>query len=469
MTRRTFFIAFICVYLVMTLGPVDNSRAQESSKVMSLKDCMEYAISNSTKTRIQQAASGDARIARRDAILQAFTPNLSGSTYAYYNFGRSIDPQTNTYFTQTSFHNSYSVSAGFDLFNGFQAVNNLKISKTGLAISESQEKQVEADICLAVMEAYYNVVYYKRLADIYEEQVGAAELALKKAMRQEELGQKGHADVVQMEADLADRKYDLTNVRNSYKDQLMTLGDLMFWPPEEELVVDTEMPGQAGHDRGVGRALNENVIPGLTGDPSVTDIIAFAMENNPQIKIAEGTMLNAKRELSTTKGQLLPTLGLYAGWSSTYYTYQGAQTNPFRDQFKNNGGEYVEVSMSIPIWGKMQKRSRIAKQRNALTKATAEYDQKRRDVESEVRRAIQDRDGSEAAYDQARYKSEVQEEAYNLNLKKMEQGLISPLELQTATNNYLKSKADEMNSLYKYLIKDAVVKYFGGVEYINQE
>ena len=461
MRRKTLFIAFICVYLVMTLGPVDNSWAQESSKVMSLKDCMEYAISNSTKTRIQQAASGDARIARRDAILQAFTPNLSGSTYAYYNFGRSIDPQTNTYFTQTSFHNSYSVSAGFDLFNGFQAVNNLKISKTGLAISESQEKQVEADICLAVMEAYYNVVYYKRLADIYEEQVGAAEMALKKAVRQEELGQKGHADVVQMEADLADRKYDLTNVRNSYKDQLMTLGDLMFWPPEKELVVDTNV-------RSFAPAQDDNSVILREQKATEESVIAFALENNPQIKIAEGTMLNAKRELSTTKGQLLPSLGLYAGWSTTYYTYQGAQTNPFRDQFRNNGGEYVEMSMSIPIWGKLQKQSRIAKQRNALTKATAEYDQKRRDVESEVRRAIQDRDGSEAAYDQARYKSEVQEEAYNLNLKKMEQGLISPLELQTATNNYLKSKADEMNSLYKYLIKDAVVKYFGGIEYINQ-
>ena len=461
MRRKTLFIAFICVYLVMTLGPVDNSWAQESSKVMSLKDCMEYAISNSTKTRIQQAASGDARIARRDAILQAFTPNLSGSTYAYYNFGRSIDPQTNTYFTQTSFHNSYSVSAGFDLFNGFQAVNNLKISKTGLAISESQEKQVEADICLAVMEAYYNVVYYKRLADIYEEQVGAAEMALKKAVRQDELGQKGHADVVQMEADLADRKYDLTNVRNSYKDQLMTLGDLMFWPPEKELVVDTNV-------RSFADAQDDNTVILREQKATEESVIAFALENNPQIKIAEGTMLNAKRELSTTKGQLLPSLGLYAGWSTTYYTYQGAQTNPFRDQFRNNGGEYVEMSMSIPIWGKLQKQSRIAKQRNALTKATAEYDQKRRDVESEVRRAIQDRDGSEAAYDQARYKSEVQEEAYNLNLKKMEQGLISPLELQTATNNYLKSKADEMNSLYKYLIKDAVVKYFGGIEYINQ-
>jgi len=436
----------------MTLGFQVTSRAQESSKPMTLKECMEYAISNSTKMRIQQASSSDARIARRDAILQAFTPSLSTGTNAYYNFGRSIDPQTNTYFTQTSFHNGYSLSAGIDLFDGFSAVNNLKISKTGLAISESQERQVEADICLAVMEAYYNVVYYKRLVSIYEEQIGTAEMALRKAEKQEELGQKGHADVVQMRSELADRQYDLTNMRNSYKDQLMTLGDLMFWPMEEELVIDTNVRSFAP----------------VQDDTIEESIISYAMENNPQLLIAEGTMLNAKRALNTTKWQLLPSLSVYGGWSTTYYTYAGSQTASFRDQLKNNGGQYVQMSMSIPIWGRMQKQSRIAKQRNALAKATAEYDQKRRDVESEVRRAVQDRDGSEAAYEQARYKSEIQEEAYNLNLKKMEQGLISPLELQTATNNYLKSKADEMNSQFKYLIKDAVVRYYSGVEYVNQ-
>ena len=449
MTKNPFIIN-VCVYCVTALGFATGLQAQEPSKVMTLKDCMEYAISNSTKLRIQQAATGDAKIARRDAVLQAFTPSLSSSTYAYYNFGRSIDPETNTYFTQTSFHNSYGVSAGFDLFNCFQAVNNLKISKTGLAISKSQEKQAEADICLAVMEAYYNVVYNKRLADVYEEQVGAAELALKKAQRQEELGQKGHADVVQMEADLADRKYDLITVRNSYKDQLSTLSDLMFWPEDEELVIETSLPGWS------------------TSIASVEDVVDYALENNPSVNIAEWTMQNAKKELSTTKWQLLPSVGVYAGWNTSYYSIQGSQTKTFRDQFKNNGGEYVEMSVSFPIWGRMQKQSRIAKQRNALTKATAEYDQKRRDVESEVRRAIQDRDGSAAAYEQASHKSEVQAEAYNLNLKKLEQGLISSLEFQTATNNYLKSKADEMNSLFKYLIKNAVVRYYNGEEYINQ-
>ena len=394
-----------CVVTALALAETVSASGQTT---MNLNDCMRYAISNSTKVRIQEAAIGDARIARRDAALTLFTPQITAQTYAYYNFGRSIDPQTNTYFNTTSFHNNYGVSAGYDLFDGFKAVNNYRISKTGMLIADSQEKQVEADICLAVMEAYYNVVYYKRLCDVYEEQVAAAEQALAKAKRQEELGQKGHADVIQMEADLADRQYDLTNTYNKYLDQKMTLSDLMFWPMDEELVIDTSMP--------VWQI-----------EPVATEsVVDFALEHNPGIRMASWKELNAKRELSTAKWQVLPSIGLYAGWNTSYYTYQGAATSPFWNQFRNNGGEYVEVSLQIPIWNRLAKASAISKKRNALQKATAELDQKRRDVESEVRRAVQDRDGSAIAYQQAQRKAEVQAEAYTLNLKKLEQGLISP-------------------------------------------
>ena len=434
---------------------------------MSLKDCMEYAISNSTKIRIQQAAIGDAQIDRRDAALKLFTPQITAQTYAYYNFGRSIDPQTNTYFNTTSFHNNYGVSAGYDLFDGFQAVNNYKISKTGLLIADSQEKQVEADICLAVMEAYYNVVYYKRLCDVYEEQVSTAGQALTKARRQEELGQKGHADVVQMEADLADRRYELINTRNLYEQQRMTLADLMFWPVDEELNIVTDFRSFAAAQDD-NRSGQEGGAVILREPATEESIIDFALEHNPGVRIARWQQLNAKRQLNTSKWQLLPTIGLYAGWSTSYYTYQGSQTASFANQFKNNGGEYVQISLQIPIWNRLSKYSAISRRRHALDKATAELDQKRRDVESEVRRAIQDRDGSAAAYQQAQRKAEVQSEAYSLNLKKLEQGLISPLEFQTASNNFLKAQADEMYSLFSYLIKQAVVRYYNGVEYVNQ-
>ncbi len=447
--------------MVMVSGLASGMPAQAlEARVMTLRDCMEYAISNSTKVRIQQAEIGDARIARRNAVLKAFTPSVGGSTYAYYNFGRSIDPETNTYVTETSFHNGYSLSAGIDLFNGFSAVNNLKISKTALAIGQTQEKQVEADICLAVMEAYYNVVYYKRLVDIYEAQAVSSGEALNRLRRQEELGQKSHADVVQAEAELSDRQYDVINAKNIYNEQLMNLSDLMFWPVEEELVIDTGISGLNGHDA--------TVIPGLAGD--MESVVDFALEHDPSVKIAGWQAENARRELSTARWQLLPRLSLNTGWSTSYFNYPGQDLHlePYRDQLRNHQGEYIQFSMSIPIYDRLQGHDNVARKRNALKKLTAQYDQKRRDVASEVRRAVQDCEGAAAAYGQAIRKVRVQEEAYHMNAKKMEQGMISSIEFQTATNNYLKAQADEMDSLLKYLIKQAVVRYYNGVEYINQ-
>ena len=54
--------------------------ALQGQEVMTLKDCMEYAVSNSTKMRIQQADTRDAQMERRSAILEAFTPSVSAGS-----------------------------------------------------------------------------------------------------------------------------------------------------------------------------------------------------------------------------------------------------------------------------------------------------------------------------------------------------------------------------------------------------
>ncbi len=445
----------LCISSLLLALAVLSAAAQGGS-AMSLKDCMAYAVSNSTKVRIQQAATGDAQIARRDAILAVFTPTVSATTYAYYNFGRAIDPETNTYINTTSFHNSYGVTAGYTVFDGFEAVNNLKISRTSLAMGYSREEQVEADICLATMEAYYNAVYYSKIVDIYTSQVQTAESSLQLVRKQEALGVKGYADVVQTEADLADRQYSLINARNMLSDAMISLQDVMFWPLDSVLVIDTEFA-------------DTDALAWDSGSDT-EQIVDYAQSNQPSAKIALGTMDNARLELKTAKWQLLPTLSFYAGWSTTYYEYPGIrETDPFRTQFGNNGGEYVELALSIPIFNRLKGWSNISRKKHAYEKASAEYDQKMRDIEAEVRRAVQDRDGAAASYLQAQRKSEVQEEAWRLNTRKYEQGLISGIEYRTATDNYLASRADKLNSMFKYLIKKSVVEYYGGTDYINQK
>ena len=456
--KHNFFI------LMMFLGALNQVKAQDTT-AMDLKACMHYAVEHSTKIRIQQADNRDAQIDRRDAILAAFTPEISGNTYAYSNFGRSIDPETNTYIRTTSFHNGYSLSGGIVLFNGFQAVNNLKITKTAKLMGFTKEQQLEDQICLATMEAYCNVLYHTELEKALQAQVATAEKSVQLATRQEQLGQKSHADVVQMQSDLAERQYQLTTCRNNLNNAMITLKDVMFWPIEEPLKID-------------GLAVGLSQIPlskGAGGFGSRTDeisqMVEFAKTNMPSVLLAEGTMKNACLALKTARWQLVPTLSLYGGWSTSFFTYPGMEgyvPTPYFNQLKNNSGEYVQLSLSIPIFDRLSKHSNIARKKNAYDRAQADYEQTLQTVEAEVRRAIADRDGSADALRQAATRTYLQNEAFALNTTRFEQGLISSIEYQTASNNYLNALAEHLNARLQYFIKNSVVNYYGGTPYIEQ-
>ena len=458
-TKHTFFIL-----MMLVPGALNHVKAQDTV-TMDLKACMRYAVEHSTKIRIQQADNRDAQIDRRDAILAAFTPEVSGGTYAYANFGRSIDPETNTYIRTTSFHNGYSLSGGINLFNGFQAVNNLKITKTAQLMGFTKEQQLEDQICLATMEAYCNVLYYTELEKALQAQVATAEKSVQLAKRQEHLGQKAHADGVQMQSDLAERQYQLTTCRNNINNAMITLKDVMFWPIDEPLKIDDSLVGlsQIPLSKGAGG------LGSRTED--ISQMVAFAKTNMPSVLLAEGTMKNARLALKTARWQLLPTLSLYGGWSSSFFTYPGMEgyvPTPYFDQLKNNGGEYIQLSLSIPIFDRLSKHSNIAKRKNAYDRAQADYEQTLQTVEAEVRRAIADRDGSADALCQAATRADLQEEAYQLNSKRFEQGLISSIEYQTASNNYLNALAEHLNARLQYFIKNSVVNYYGGTPYIDQ-
>ncbi len=455
----------ISVLTALFLGAAGSLGAQEAQDVMTLKDCMEYAVSNSTKMRIQQADIRDAQVERRSAILEAFTPSVSAGSYAYSNFGRSVDPETNTYKSTTSFQNGYQASGSIALFNGFQAVNNIKISKTAEAMGFSREELTRDEVCLATMEAYYNVVYYNQMIKAIVDEVEAARKAVELARRQEKLGQKGYADLVQIEADLAAKEYKEVNTTNMYNDALLTLKDVMFWPLDEELVIDFSIADDDAMSSG------EKLLSGILVSDSKDELVGNALNSLPAACIARGEMLNAKRALNTAKWQLLPSLNLNGGWSTSYFTYpdeKGYVATPFRNQFTNNMGEYIQLSMSIPIYGRLYRQATIAKKKNAYVRATAQYDQKVREIEAEVVRALQDKEGAGAAFLQANKQAQVQKEAYKYNTKKFEQGMISPIEYQTASGNWLAARAEQLNALLKYYLKASIVEYYNGIPYLEQ-
>lgn len=447
---------WICA--VLTLAVREPISAQDD--VYTLEDCMRYAVEHSVDVNLQQLDMADDRIARRDAILAAFTPTISGSVHAYSNFGRTIDPETNTYLNTTSFNNSYSLQAGIDLFNGFEAVNNLRIARVAQAMGLSEKRREEDRVCLATLEAYCNAVYYTHLTRILDSQLVTARQNLYLVRRQEELGQKGRADVIQMEADLADKDYERITAYNQMQDAYMTLKDVMFFPAGDTLRIDTAVAERAW--------MGES----LVGRASVDDILRTARETLSEVDIARAGLQKARYALKTAKWQTLPSLTLYGGWSTSYYTYPGQTgyvAQPFGRQFENNGGEYVQLSLSVPLFDRLGRLSDISRKKNDLRRFEWEYDRTLQQVEWEVCRAVQDCDGARTALLQAEQRRQVQAEAYRLNTRKFEKGLISPIEYKTASDSYLKAQVERMNALLQYYVKKRVVDYYGGIPYLERE
>ena len=448
----------ISAIILMAAGSVCG--AQESPDPacvrMSLRDCMEYALDASTKMRISEADRDDEQAARRQAIFEAFTPSVSASTYASNSYGRNIDPETNIYNTVTSFYNGYSLSGSIVLFDGFRAVNNLKVANTAMKMGLSAEQRTRDEICLATMEAFYNVLYYTELEKVLSEQVETAEQSLLKAAREEELGQKGHAEVVQIESDLAKRRYDLINTSNMRSDAMITLKDVMFYP------VDGALELEAPADAAAAPSASEQ---------QARELARRAVETLPQAVEARLSLENASTELRAARWAYSPTLSLSAGWSSSYYDYPGMADYtalPFAEQLSVNGGEYIQLSLSIPIFDRLSRRSNISRKKNAYARAGAQYDQTMKDIENEVYRAVSDRDGAMAAYLQAERLSAAQQEAYRLDTRRFEQGLISSIEYRTSSESYLNAQAERLGAKFKYMIKDSVVRYYGGTPYLEQ-
>lgn len=408
---------------------------------MSLSACMDFAVSHSTEMRLSAADRSDERAEKVQALLGAFTPSVSAQSYAYNQYGRNLDPETNTYTDFTTFHNGYSLSAGITLFDGFQAINRLRIAKVQQQMGLSQERQTADKVRLATMEAYYQVVYYDRLVEVLRLQAATADSALLKAQREEALGRKGHADVVQMESEQAQRQFQLTQAEGQLQQALLTLKETMCWPADSSLSIT--------------KTITKNDNNNDNGDEN-----HFVL---PSVQIAQANLRQAQLQLQQARGAWSPSLSLNAGWSTTYYTYPdmaGYQPLPFREQWKNNGGEYVQLTLSIPIYSKGQHSLALSKSKNELARAQARLEQAQREHDNALCRARDEVATAQAAARQAERMAEVKRQSFLLAQRQYALGLITAIEYQTASQSFLTAEADNINALLQLQLKQHQLNYY---------
>jgi len=414
----------------------------QAQEVWTMQQCMQYAVGHNHEVKRAELELDNSQ-ANKTAAIGRFLPEIDARVGAQYNFGRAIDPETNIYTDVSTFNNVYSLSASLPIFDGFSRIHALRAAKASVLMGQSAFRQKQNQTALAVLQAFVNVAYYEGTVRMAGEKVEETTLLVRQTRVLEEVGGKSAADVAQVESQQAEADYELTRQQNLLASALLELKKGMNYPLTDSLrLTINEVTARDARDYG-SLATSRNLVP--------------------ELLVAQYQMQASKHEWRQARAALYPSLVLSAGLNTTYFhTLHSDDVQSFHSQLKNNMGEYVGGTLSIPLFNRLQTVTSIRRAKNNYRIACENYQQKQLELEKLSREAWQDWQGYLKQTEQMEHKVEADSLAYQLTRRQFEEGLSTAIDLRTTSAQLLNSKATLLQCRLMAIVKEHLVRYYHG-------
>lgn len=431
--------------LLITIYAIAAVLQLSASEPWSVERCMQYAADHSHTVRQQQFALEDSRAAKTQAI-GAFLPSVYGAVNGQMNFGRAIDPSTNTYTDVSTFNNGYGLEASLTVFDGLQRYNNLRLAKANEAMGRSGVRAEKDDVALKVYKAYMDLVYCEGAVSQTAKKRDESRELLRQTEVMAEVGQKSDADVAQMRATLAADEYELAHMQSQTTKARLALKQLMGFPVDSALAVI-----QPSFDNEL-----------LTAEDA-SQISAFAATDNPRILKAQLNVEAARYSLRAARGALLPTISLSGGVSTSFFRNmnKGGHAS-FSSQFRNNAGEYVGLSLSVPLFDRLATYSTIRRRKTALVQAQENLAYEQSELRRIIVEAASDVENSTKEVEKMQEQVEADSIASRLTTRKYEEGLASSIDVKTAAVTLLQSRVKLLQSQLTMAYNKRLLAYYKG-------
>lgn len=416
--------------------------AQSVMAQMTLNDCLVYARDHAHANVINrlevQKSEADKRIAASELM-----PYVGLSSSGNISFGRNIDPETNTYDNKKTLSTGFGLQMSLPLFDGLVNVNNLKAANVAKLRTE-QAAQVEQDrISLEVIRSFYNVSYCKAMVEQMKQQLERDSTDLLSTERGYGLGIKSGADVAELKALVATDEYELSNQRNLLaKAYLKLRSDMGMELSDSPLdLVETESEATSANDA-----------------------------VNPRIAEAELALKESKLYLRAAKGAYSPRISLNGGVTTSYYKMIGAGiTAPsFREQWKNNMGEYIGFSVTIPLFTGLSTTNRMKRAAIEVKQSQTRLDQTRYEIEKETAEAALDLKAATDEHTAAAKRMEAEQLAFKAVRRKFELGDASAIDLYTSGAKLATARANLEGKRIQKIISSITLAYYHGEKLIKE-
>ena len=430
-------------YQLVILVIVVFSCNLSAQKKWTLRDCIDYARQENiqVKKSLISAESSDIDIKQAKADL---FPSLSGSVSQSYNHAKEA---ANNYKYKDLFSGQYSINANWTIYDGKKNLNSIKQAKLQKEADELSTLQQQNDIEISITQTYLQLLYARESIKNNENIVVSSEAQLKQTKDFLDAGSITRAEYAQVEAQYSSDKYNLVLAQNSFDNYLLQLKQLL------ELNINDDFQPEFPE-------VNDGEIETII--PAKQEIYFTALQIMPEIKNSELNIDIAEIEKSSAKAGYMPTislngsLGTSNSWNSSYPS--------FSTQINRNFGQYLGLSVSIPIFDNRKNKSNVQKANLQIQTAELNYTQAQKDLLKTIESLYLDAVSGQSKYRAAKDKLTSSELSYTLVKEQYNLGMRNTVELTTEQNNYANALQELLQAKYTALLSLKLLNFYQGKE-----
>ena len=418
-----------------------------SAEVYTLQQCIDTAVANNIAL-LKQKNNYSASSIQYKQSLANLSPNISAGVGQNWMFGRSTGADNITT-PNNSASTSFNLSASLLLFDGLGMKFAIDQARASMLSSEASIQAAELQLQLNISSMYLQVLLNKQLLLAAQEQVEETQRILHKDSLLMQANRLAEGEIYAVIAQLGNEQLQAITAQNDVQLALLNLAQAMNIDPQgfdiEEIPLEQLQEG--------------------TALPSRDEVLDLALSQRPEIKAQQYTIDAQEAMLKQQKAAYSPTLSANAGVGTSYYNIQGAENKAFGDQLGDNLQGSVGLTLSIPIYNKMQTPYAVKQQKLALDNARLSLEQQKQDIRKEVEQAyfnaLNALTEAQAA-EQALTNAQV---ALDYLQKKYEAGRASSYEYTTAKTTCAKAQTTLLQSQYNYLFRLRILHYYAGTAF----
>ena len=441
---KTNFISaaiFFTVNLFSLCVSAQDSSATASVVRWDLATAIAYAKDNNIQVNIVRL---DEKLSEQDLLLAraARYPNLSGSATQSITHSGNTNPVVGGFQTQSSLAGNYSVNSAWTVYRGGYLNYDVKSKGLQLQAANLNTAVSQNDVTLQITQAYLNILLSNESITYIQQLTTTSQAQYEQGKTRYNAGSISKKDLLQLEAQAATDQYNLVNAQNQYRQNVITLKQILQLPTTTEfqpVVPDTLIATQAV--------------------PSLLDAQRIAYQNRPEIKYNEMQIEIAQTELQKARSGYKPTISLGGSVSTGYSDNQDVK---YFNQVNNNLYERLGATLSVPIFNNRINKTNVERSKILIDQSRLTLEQTKTTLNQQIEQAYTSVLNAQAQYKSANTELNANREAYNISEEQLRLGAINMVDLLVQRNLYIQSLQNFTEAKYNAVLNTKIYEFYMG-------